>query len=195
MIYIQHINIQGLSKNDTQKNSITDHLTEKINEKNPIDFLLLSETHSCKKNEVPNFIKFNKNPEISEQYRAITCHTQKRDDTYARSKGAAIIYRKLWQRYQQKTFEFPGRFKALLFSHNQKHFFIGCAYIPTNDGKNREEYNNVKEYIYTTISNLPQDTQIVMGGDWNAVLNPNFDRNNKSKATTPENDLMKRLEY
>ena len=42
--------------------------------------------------------------------------------------------------------------------------------------EDKTEYKNIIRYINSIITDLPNNPEIIIGGDWNNTLNPSLDR-------------------
>ena len=102
------------------------------------------------------------------------------DESYTHSKGTAIIYRKEWKRYLQKQFKLNGRVTGLMFKRDDETLAIICIYLPTLNTANKAEFKKIKRYVTKILTELPDDTKIIIGGDWNAVTNKKLDRTDRT---------------
>ena len=115
---------------------------------------------------------------INNEYKTFTDHSTNDNPTFNYTgKGTAIIYKKEWHQFIQKKYNIEGRFSAILFTRDKKQLLIGTAYLPSgSSNEDKTEYKNIIRYINSIITDLPNNPEIIIGGDWNNTLNPSLDR-------------------
>jgi hypothetical protein len=90
----------------------------------------------------------------------------------------------------------------LQLERNKETIIIGNIYLPA--GNSVEENNEVKECntkIINILNNIPYSSSIIIGGDWNATMNPSIDRIHISEegitthptTTQPESPILKNI--
>ncbi|RKP16009.1 DNase I-like protein, partial [Rozella allomycis CSF55] len=116
-------------------------------------------------------------------------------NTNTKGKGTCIMINKHLNPHVQSHWEFPDRAVLLQLNIKDKIYLLGSIYVPSNPNTvdQRHETQRLFDFIETTINNLPRTTIIILGGDWNSVLNPMLDRTNNDTSKIPELKQMHKL--
>lgn len=127
------------------------------------DICLLQETHTsesdCHKLRTPQF-----NQIFSAHFNS-------------RQRGVAILIHKNISFINNNTITDPeGRFIIINITIHNTPTTIACIYGPNKDD------SSFFHTFFTSLSNL-SDSPIIIGGDFNTVLNPSLDRSNNSNST------------
>jgi ribonuclease HI len=184
MITIIHQNIQSI-KSDNQimrKESIINLIKKHLDNANPLDFIMLSETWVDKKIDIRNWIKYDES--INHSYDIISDHVN--DEYNMTGKGTAIIIRKEWIKYIQKVVKIPGRLIAIEIKRLDKTYMIITIYLPHN--KNDEEHKKVRAKVFQILNEAKPTTKVIIGGDWNMVTDDNKDRKT-TEYNNPNNEI------
>ena len=120
----------------------------------------------------------------------------KKDDGRSLGQGTCILlYKDLAYRVIKKQ-NLNGRMTAVLIqgSQNQPNILLASIYCPQ---RTDPDYDRVKTGVLRMINAAHKDTQIILAGDWNAVLNPSIDRTNSITGnppqTQPSNSLLSEI--
>ena len=196
---ILHQNIQSIKRSsDLKREIIIDMLLEN---QDSIEFFLLTETWVHDPKDLRNWIRYNENACIKQNF-TIENDIEKEVANYnARGAGTAIIYHKKWQPFLTKVYTLTGRATVLHFKRKKQDFLIGCIYAPQENKENKKTARKISKFINRILNNLPDSTMILLGGDFNAAPNPKMDRiiaHNQSPMIfstdqKPESKLIKSL--
>jgi ribonuclease HI len=203
-IYLKHLNVQSLKgTNVTYKTElIVETLLQRLHSNEPIDFFLLTETWISNN----NFYKymFQQEQELIDTYSIATDLKPINDNTNEENlngQGTAIIYHNKWKPYLQATTRLQGRITALTFDIKPMRIIIGAIYPPSLSTETKKQIRKMQRKLNQLLTPEKPNTHIIMGGDWNATINPAIDRILASDTnpethptdTQPESPLVKKL--
>jgi exonuclease III/ribonuclease HI len=179
---IQSINIQGINSPSRQEALIDHLLTESP------DIFLINETWAQNPDVLPNLITYDKS--VSNIYNTLTDSTLQ--EHCKDGQGTAILIKRHLHHDKKIIQTIPGCFTGILLKLNGQHIFIASVYI-SQSAKSGTEHDKLIVRIDNILNNLPANTKIILGGDWNTTIDPQNDRFPSRTRTAEPHKLLKGL--
>ena len=196
---IEHLNVQSMYSNLNTQSNIIEYLQHGMRENRKVDIFMISETWIKRHSYLKYWIK---NSAISDHYTIISDNplTNNEAGIEFRGKGTAIVVSKEWAPFIQTIYRFHGRATVLKLVRLQEIIIIGCVYMPSGSS-NRKETKRVYQFIRKLIRKTPNNSKVILLGDWNGVVNPSLDRQisynpggtEVSSETSPERPFLTKL--
>jgi exonuclease III len=159
---------------------------------------MLTETWSSDQRELEKWIKYSHNI-INKNYKIISDTIRPASKQAPNpGKGTAIIITKNLYRHITRTDRILGKLTGLNLAIKNKNIYIAAVYVPSiSSNFTRTDIEELNTDLQRKIENIKINTTIIIGGDFNATINPSIDRKKSTgkfiNKTRPDSLILKTL--
>jgi exonuclease III len=159
---------------------------------------MITETWITNQKELEKWIEHS-NQIINKNYKVISDTLKSESKTEPNpGRGTAIIITKYLYRHITRIDRILGKLTGLNLNIKDKNIYLAAAYIPSiSTNFTRKDINKFNIDLHQKLDTLKPNTTILIGGDFNATMNPIIDRKRSTglivNKTRPESIILKSL--